>query len=62
MSAAEHKIRPFLRDIEPFFHKTPVIYVDVGAYSGAVFREIFQSGLKPIRSYLSSPTPPPTRG
>ena len=57
MSGAEHQIRPFLKDIEPFFHKAPVIYVDVGAYSGAVFREIFQSGLRPIRSYLVEPNP-----
>ena len=42
-SAAEHKIRPFLKDVEPFFYKAPVIYVDVGAYSGAVFREMFQA-------------------
>ena len=55
--AAEHEIRPFIKDIEPFFYKKPVIYVDVGAYSGGVFREVFQSGLKPIRSYLIEPNP-----
>jgi FkbM family methyltransferase len=57
MSHAEHKIRSFLKDIEPFFHTRPVVYVDVGAYDGGVFREVFQSGLKPVRAYLVEPNP-----
>jgi len=55
-SGAEHKIRPFLKDVEPFFYRRPVVYVDAGAYTGAVFREV-QAVLKPVRAYLVEPNP-----
>ena len=56
-AASGSGIRAFLKDIEAFFHKRPVVYVDVGAHRGETFREVVGSELNVMRAYLIEPNP-----
>jgi FkbM family methyltransferase len=53
----EPKISQLLRDVEPFFYSRPVVYVDVGAHRGDIFREIFASPLRLQAAHLIEPNP-----
>ncbi len=57
IARANNRMDGFLRDLEPFFHKALVIYVDVGAHDGDTFREVFGSGLNINRAHLIEPNP-----
>lgn len=65
MNSTEKPARPrapdrmggFLHDLEPFFQRAPVIYVDVGAHRGDTFREVAASGLNLNRAHLIEPNP-----
>ncbi|MFV0244966.1 MAG: FkbM family methyltransferase [Qingshengfaniella sp.] len=47
----------FFHDIEPFFYDRPMIYVDLGAHRGKVFRELLTTKMKVHRAYLVEPNP-----
>jgi FkbM family methyltransferase len=47
----------FLKDIEPFFHLRPLVYVDVGAHHGDVFAKLLRSPLKVQEAHLVEPNP-----
>ena len=51
------KIAEFLADIEPFFYRVPITYVDVGAHHGDIFRELAASGLHLHEAHLVEPSP-----
>ena len=51
------KLGAFLDDIAPFFYKTPIVYVDAGAHSGDMLREIVRSDLKIHEAHLVEPNP-----
>ena len=51
------RMADFLRDLAPFFHRAPLIYVDVGAHCGDTFREIAASGVNLNRAHLIEPNP-----
>ena len=52
-----NRMADFLRDLEPFFHRAPLIYVDVGAHCGDTFREIAASTFNLNRAHLIEPNP-----
>lgn len=54
---APGKLDAFLDDIAPFFYRTPIVYVDAGAHSGGMFREIVRSDLKIHEAHLVEPNP-----
>jgi FkbM family methyltransferase len=56
-STGTRKLAPFLNDIEPFFYNRPIIYADIGAHRGDMFREVLLSGLNINRAYLIEPNP-----
>ena len=47
----------FIEDMLPFFYGKRVVYVDVGAYTGTVFRKVCESSLDVRESYLFEPNP-----
>lgn len=55
---SEAGIDDFLKDIQPFFYKKSVTYVDVGAFTGEVFFEVRRSKRLKIReAHLFEPNP-----
>lgn len=47
----------FIRDIEPFFYGRSLTYVDVGAFTGKVFRKMMNSQLNISEVHLFEPNP-----
>lgn len=47
----------FLKDIKPFFYRRRMVYVDVGAHQGLVFRQVVKAGLKVREAHLVEPNP-----
>lgn len=47
----------FIKDIEPFFYRRRIVYVDVGAHRGAVYRDFARSGLGIREAHLIEPNP-----
>lgn len=47
----------FIEDMLPFFYGKRVVYVDVGAYTGDVFKAVCESSLGVKESYLFEPNP-----
>lgn len=57
-SGSDTDIEPFLRDIEPFFYRKRLTYVDVGAFTGEVFLKINSTKyLKLKEVHLFEPNP-----
>ena len=56
-AAAGGKLGAFLHDLEPFFYRRPLVYVDVGAHRGDIFAEICASSLKIQEAHLIEPNP-----
>jgi FkbM family methyltransferase len=57
VGAGAGKMAALLADIEPFFYRRSLTYVDVGAYRGDIFREIARSGLRIDEAHLIEPNP-----
>ena len=57
MSAPRGSILEFLEDMEPFFYRRSLLYVDVGAYKGEVFKKVLASRLKIREAHLLEPNP-----
>ena len=47
----------FIKDIEPFVYRRRIVYVDVGAHRGAVYRDFARSGLGIREAHLIEPNP-----
>ena len=47
----------FIKDIEPFFYRRRIVYVDVGAHRGAVYQDFARSGLGIREAHLVEPNP-----
>ena len=47
----------FIKDIEPFFYRRRIVYVDVGAHRGAVYQDFARSGLGIREAHLIEPNP-----
>jgi FkbM family methyltransferase len=56
-SRTDLKIQKLLSDIEPFFYGRPLVYVDVGAHKGNIFREVHASSLTLRSAHLIEPNP-----
>lgn len=50
-------MKQFLEDIEPFFYRRSVVYVDVGAYKGETFEDVLASGISLTEAHLFEPNP-----
>lgn len=50
-------VEQFIRDIEPFFYRRNVTYVDVGAFDGAVSTKFLTSSLSIGEAHLIEPNP-----
>jgi FkbM family methyltransferase len=57
MSAPRGSLLEFLDDIEPLFYRRSLLYVDVGAYKGEVFKKVLASQLKIREAHLLEPNP-----
>lgn len=53
----ERNLEMFIRDIEPFFYRRSVTYVDVGAYDGGVFSQFLASRISIAEAHLIEPNP-----
>lgn len=49
--------RHFLSDMEPFFFRRKLVYVDVGAYTGSIFSQVLSSSLSIFEAHLFEPNP-----
>lgn len=49
-------INEFLKDIQPFFYRHALTYVDVGAHEGKIFERILGSGLSVREAHLIEPS------
>ena len=56
-SDAGPKIEQLLSDVRPFFYDRPLVYVDVGAHKGDIFREVYASSLTLRAAHLIEPNP-----
>ncbi|MGE0742046.1 MAG: FkbM family methyltransferase [Hyphomonadaceae bacterium] len=50
-------LEQFIADIEPFFYRRNVTYVDVGAFQGAVFAKLLKSNIAISEAHLVEPNP-----
>lgn len=57
MQAPRGSLQEFLEDMEPFFYRRSLLYVDVGAYNGAVFKKVLASRLTIREAHLIEPNP-----
>lgn len=57
MSSKRSGIEAFVRDIVPLFHGRRLVYVDVGAYKGLVFKGLLESELRIREALLIEPNP-----
>lgn len=57
LSESVDSVEAFLNDIAPYFHRRPVTYVDVGAYTGSVFTKVIASALTVREAHLIEPNP-----
>ena len=56
-ATGRRKLGNFLEDIAPFFYRTSIVYVDVGAHHGETFREMFLSDVNIHEAHLVVPNP-----
>ena len=57
MTVSSGSIEEFLNDIAPFFYGRSLVYVDVGAFKGEVFKKVAKSPLKLRDVHLIEPNP-----
>ncbi|MBN1607792.1 MAG: FkbM family methyltransferase [Polyangiaceae bacterium] len=50
-------LQEFLEDLEPFFYRRSLLYVDVGAHTGEVFKKVLASRLRIREAHLVEPNP-----
>lgn len=57
VALGEEGVEAFIRDIEPFFYRKNINYVDVGAFEGKVFAKMLSSRLAIGEAHLIEPNP-----